>query len=264
MDKTLIKGLRVLEILATYEEPVSVSELAAACNIAKSNAHRVLKTFLTMGYVTQEPATRRYRLTLRVWSLGSKTIERLDFKREAQPFLSELNKLSGETTHLSILDRYEVIYIDKLEAVHAVRTFTHIGGRAPAYCVATGRALLAYQSEDVIAQALAETPAFNNATETDPDRLRDILNEVSRSAIAINRGGWQGGAYGLAAPIFSAANRPVAAIGISAPRERMPEDRIAELAPQIVDIACRLSIALGATDLGIYHAEGLSGRSHAS
>ncbi|MES1923747.1 IclR family transcriptional regulator [Salinisphaera sp. T31B1] len=239
--------MKVLETLADFDEPASVSELAEACGLTRSNAHRVLATFQTLGYVAQDSRSRRYHMTLRVWSLGSKAVERLDFKQEARPFLDRLNEMTGETTHLSILDDIDVIYIDKLEARHAVRTFTRIGGRAPAICVATGKAALAFSRPERIDRAIAGIEKFTDSTVTDPSALRAELDAVREQTFAVNRGEWRGGAYGLAVPIFSALDEVVAAIGISAPRDRMAEDRIEALTDEIKTIGRQLSVRLGAS-----------------
>ncbi len=64
-----------------------------------------------------------------------------------------LAEQTQETIHLSLLDRADVIYLHKIESPQPVRAYSSIGGRAPAYCVASGKALLAYQEE-----ALAHLP----------------------------------------------------------------------------------------------------------
>lgn len=248
MDKTLAKGIQVLETLADSDTPMSVSEVAEVCNLARSNAHRVLNTLLEFGYVSQDEVSKRYRMTLRVWSLGSKAVDRLNFRKEAMPFMERLNDETGETTHLSVLNELSVIYIDKLEAKHAVRTFTRIGGMAPAFCVATGRAILAFLREEIIEAAIAEAMPFTENTITEPDSLRAELSATRGRGYAVNRGEWRGGAYGLAVPIFSATNHVVAAIGISAPAERMPDERIAELVEYLKRIGTELSRNLGASE----------------
>ncbi|MDW5377766.1 IclR family transcriptional regulator [Halomonas sp. HP20-15] len=248
MDKTLVKGIHVLETIAASDSPMSVSEVAEACGLARSNAHRVLSTFLKLGYLSQDESTRRYRMTLRVWSLGSRLVDRLDFKREALAFLERLNNETGEATHLSVLNGHNVIYIDKLEAKHAVRTFTRIGGIAPAFCVATGRAMLAYQNDETIEDAIAQSTSFTENTITDHEALREELRLTRLRGYAVNRGEWRGGAYGIAVPVFSATNHVIAAIGISAPAERMSDDRIEHLAILLKELGRELSRNLGASN----------------
>jgi len=247
MDKTLVKGLGVLETLAHHDKPMAVSEVAAACDLTRSNAHRVLSTLSQLGYVNQDEVSRRYGLTLKLWALGASLVDRLNLKEVAAPFLRELNEITGETTHLSVRDGHDIIYIDKLEARHAVRTFTRIGGRAPCHCVATGKAILAFQSEAVIDQACESVVSFTQRTITDPIAVREEIYRTRERGYAINRGEWRGGAYGLAVPVQGADAKVAAAIGISAPGERMPDDRIEHLVPILKRIGAQMSQALGAT-----------------
>jgi DNA-binding IclR family transcriptional regulator len=50
MDKTLLKGLEVLEALARSEAARGVSDLARELDLTRSNAHRTLKTLCAAGY----------------------------------------------------------------------------------------------------------------------------------------------------------------------------------------------------------------------
>jgi DNA-binding IclR family transcriptional regulator len=218
MDKTIAKGLRVLETLAHQETPMAVSEVATVCDLTRSNAHR---TLAILGYVEQKPISCRYKLALKIWSLGASLIARLDIKEVATIFLCELNEVTGETTHLSVRDGHEILYIDKLEAKHAVRTFTRVGGRAPAFCVATGKAMLAFQNEVVVEQACNAIVTFTPQTTSDPIMLREELYFTRVRGYAINRGEWRGEAYGLAVPIRDVEGKVNAAIGISAPCDRL-------------------------------------------
>ena len=61
--------------------------------------------------------------------------------------MTSLVEETGESVHLAIYDSGEVVYIDKREGSQAVRAYSHVGGRAPAHCVATGKALLAFAGE---------------------------------------------------------------------------------------------------------------------
>jgi DNA-binding IclR family transcriptional regulator len=245
MDKTFAKGIRLLETLVEAGEPATVTELARRCELTKSNAHRLLATLQELGYVSQHAETKRYVPTLKLWELGATVVGRLTLREVAAPFLRELNEITGETTHLSVLDRGEIIYIDKLEAKHAVRTYTRIGGRAPAYCVATGKAMLSHQDEWLLEEVSGHLLRFTDRTLTDPIALREELYRIREQGYSLNRGEWRGGAYGLAVPVHDSTERVVAAIGISAPEDRMPQPRIDELVPILKRIGGDMSRALG-------------------
>ncbi len=58
-----------------------------------------------------------------------------------------MDTVKKETVHLVMLQRDEVIYIDKIEGHRALTIYSHIGKRAPVHCTGVGKVILAYQSE---------------------------------------------------------------------------------------------------------------------
>ena len=142
MNNTLVKGMQILEELADRKETVGVSELALQLGMGKSNVHRTLQALVELGYVVNEGGS--YRASLKMWELGARVIARLDVRQAALPAMHWLLDQSRETVHLSVLDGDQVMYVDKLDSPEPVRAYSEIGGRAPAYCVATGKVLLAW------------------------------------------------------------------------------------------------------------------------
>jgi len=245
MDKTLLKGLAMIEALAQSRNPRGVSDLATEMDLTKSNVHRVLKTLESAGYVTQIASTARYRLSLKLWELGSKVMSRLDLKREAAEAMEDLSNATRETVHLSILDGAEVIYIDKIDSPEPIRAYSMIGGRAPAYAVATGKALLAFRQFDGIA-SIPITP-FTQNTVRDARELAAELARIRSQGYAVNTGEWREGVSGVAAPIFGPDGLAEAAIGVSGPITRFQPKRVKTLVEQVVRAASDVSARLGHT-----------------
>lgn len=244
MDKTLLKGLEVLEALARSESSRGVSDLARELGLTKSNVHRTLQTLCAAGYVRKEEGAGSYECTLKLPHLAASILGRLDLKRIAQPHMQVLAATTLETVHLSVLDGAEVFYVHKIDSPQPVRAYSEISGRAPAYCVATGKALLAYQPEPVLAR-MGRLAAHTPKTLATQEALRRELAQVRAQGFAINRGEWRETVGGLAAPIFDATGRAVAAIGISGPTERLRLARIKEFTPDVLRAARRISDALG-------------------
>ena len=243
MDKTLLKGLEVLEALARSDGARGVSELARELGLTKSNVHRTLQTLVSAGYVKKnEPAD--YECTMKVPHLAAAILGRVDMKRLAEPAMQALARETLETVHLSVLDGADVFYIHKIDSPQPVRAYSEISGRAPAYCVATGKALLAFQAEDPMPR-LGRLVAHTARTITTHEALRQELAQVREQGFAINRGEWRETVGGLAAPIFDAAGRAVAAVGISGPTERMRPARTRQFTPDVLRAARRISAALG-------------------
>ncbi|MFA7503986.1 MAG: IclR family transcriptional regulator [Burkholderiaceae bacterium] len=246
MDKTLLKGLAVLEALADMQgEARIIDDVAARTGLTRSNAHRTLQTLIHAGYVERDPVDGSYRGTMKMFALGVRQQGSRDVRRIAPMYMAMLAKETGETIHLSILDGHDVIYIDKIDSVQPIRAYSMVGGRAPAHAVATGKALLAAQHEGVLEALPARLERFTRATIVDRESLKAELGRVARAGYAINRGEWREGVGGVAAPVFDGFERPIVALGISGPLERLGMARMKQFAPRVVALAAELSKAMG-------------------
>lgn len=245
MDKTLVKGLEVLEALAQSESSRGVSDLARELGLTKSNVHRTLQTLCAVGYVRKTEASGEYECTMKVPRIAAAILGRVDLKRVAEPFMQAVAASTQETVHLSILDDTDVFYVHKIDSAHPVRAYSEISGRAPAYCVATGKALLAFQDDSYLQRFGERLKAHTPRTIATQAELRQELAQVRQQGYAINRGEWRETVGGIAAPIFDSTRRPLAAIGISGPLERLRPPKVKAFTPEVVRAARDISEALG-------------------
>ncbi len=245
MAKTIAKGLNLIETLAENKDPCSVSELARLLRSPKSSVHFLLRALSERGYVEQEPDTKRYFLTLRLWEIGTRVLGRFELRRIASPYLASLAETTSETVNLAILDHGEVVYIDKIDSALPVRAYIPVGGRAPVYCTATGKAMLAYQAEDVILKLTASMKPYTDKSARNAVELRKELKRVRDVGYAFNRGESEDSVRGVAAPIWDSSGRVVAAIGVYGPAARLPPKKLNSLANAVKAASVTISVALG-------------------
>lgn len=249
MDKTLLKGLMVLDAVTDVENPSqTIDALAERVGLTRSNTHRTLQTLMHAGFVTKCDNGGGYRGGIRLFELAARQLDGLDIRRIAAPLMRELAAQTTETVHLSILDGMDVVYIDKIDSPQPIRAYSMIGGRAPAYAVATGKALLAYQHDGYM-DAFGDTLTKHTpATFTSLPLLKDELRKAVRAGYAVNRGEWRETVGGIAVTIFNALYAPVAAVGISGPLDRFTPLKIKQWAPMVQDCARQISRQLGYHD----------------
>lgn len=245
MDKTVVKAFRVLELLIEADAPVTVTRLAEATGLQKSNVHRLLTTLGALGYVRRGDNSL-YEPALKVWEMGQRVYGRLGIASVARPHLRRLVERTGESAHLAIFDRTEIVYLDRVETANPVRAYTVIGGRAPAYCTASGKALLAWQPGDTVRAVAAEIRRLTRATVADHAALVKDLASVRNAGYAINLGEFRDNVAGLAAPIAARGGEVIAAVGISGPLERLRPRKIKALAPAVVQAAEAIARAMAA------------------
>ena len=241
MNNTLNTGLRLIEILASSSRPMGITEIAKKISIGKSNAHRILQALVEDGYVLKDDASRTYRASLKIWAVGHSVLMGLNVRTVAPSFMASLLATTRETIVLSVLDGIEVIYIDKLDSPEAVHIYAPVGQRAPAFCMATGKALLAYSDAVVVQASLDSVRNYPGRSMIDPVAFEKKLREIRASGYAVNPGEWREGAWGVAAPIFDATGVAVAAIGVSGPQSRISMNMEKVIIPTVIATARNIS-----------------------
>jgi IclR family acetate operon transcriptional repressor len=169
----------------------------------------------------------------------------LGLREVARPAMLELVKITGEATHLSVLDGIDVVTIDEVESTEVLRIHWPIGTRAAAYAAANGKALLANLPADQLTQHLPDPlEAFTASTITDPGRLRAELAETRRRGYSVQRGELRTDVASIAACICDQSGRPVASLSIFMPIQRYPADGAEQLGRLVAEAAGKISAGL--------------------
>src|SRR5512147_735438 len=157
--QTIERVSSILDILGQSAQGISIRELSSAIGLPKGTTHRLLSSLSYFGYVRQDPKTRNYFLGLKFVELGQTLLSQIDLRKEAEPFLRDLAERTKETIHLVILDRNEIIYIDKVETDRnpsGLKMASSIGLRNPAHSSAVGKMMLANLPEEQLQSFLLE------------------------------------------------------------------------------------------------------------
>lgn len=245
MSKAVELALDVLESLGRRGVPTRLTELADELDQPKATMYRALATLQQRGYVGQLP-DERYRLDIRCLELGAHAADALDLRDVARPELEALNELTQENVHLALYAGGDVVYVDVVVSPQPVAPKSRIGTRAPSTSVATGRALLAFQSPAEVDRVLqGPLEPYTPATITDPSAMRDLLERVRQEGVATNEGSWREGVCGVAAPIRDHTSVIVASVGCCVPDVRFSPERREELANAVTATADRISRRIG-------------------
>ncbi len=246
--KSLLKALRVLECLAE-EEPASqtLTQLSRRLHLHVSTVHRLLVNLLRQGFVEHEATSGGYQLGFRVLRMGLRVLDRLDFRRIALPLLRDLNERTKETVHLAILQEGRAISIEKFDSPQPVSLDARLGGVMPLHCTGVGKALLAYQTEEML-HRLSKSPGLERYTAntiTSHLQLKKELARVREEGYSVDNEEAVEGLRCVAAPLFDHAGRVVGAFSVAGPAMRIPLSRIPELARLVRETSRQISLRLG-------------------
>lgn len=251
---SVLKVFSVLESLVENRK-ATLADLANLAMTSKATTHRLLNTMIELGYVEKDDDTERYGLTLKLFSLGARSIQdRSDLLWAADRVMAKLSRMTGESINLGIMDNTEerVVYTHKYDSHYNLSMQSTLGRRNPLHSTSLGKALLAWRDPNEIAERITrmkfEVSAPN--TITDKDVLLADLKVTKERGYAEEIEESEAGVRCLAVPIFDHLGRPVAAMSIAFPLFRFSEDRKPEIVQTILELGREASVSLGYKPIG--------------
>ncbi len=212
-----------------------------------STVFRLIQTLECCGLVERNRNTGKYRIGLKLLTWGSQALQTMDLRRQAEPFLQELNEKTRETVHLTIRDRDAAIYVHKFDSPIPLRIYSEIGKRAPLYCTGVGKVLLASLPEQERADWFKRNPLLKHTpnTITDKKKLERELAKINELGYALDNEEHEPHVRCVAAPILDYTGSVAAAISLTVPSVRLSQERLPSLIQQVRDTAKKISVRLG-------------------
>ncbi|MFF2409382.1 IclR family transcriptional regulator [Streptomyces sp. NPDC058092] len=243
------RALDILELFLEGDGTLSAPEITRKLQLPRTTVHELITTLAVRTYLVTVPGRPgRYRLGVRAYQLGSRYAEQLDIAAEGNEVAREVAETCDETVHVAILEDLDVIYIAKVDSIHAVRMVSAAGRRLPAHCTSVGKMLLASlpaEELDARIEEEGELVAMTRNSITDPGELRTALADIRARGIAFEHRESNPDVSCVAAPVRDRTGRVVAALSISVPMIRWSEEGEAELAELAARGAADLSARLG-------------------
>jgi IclR family pca regulon transcriptional regulator len=244
--QSLERGLAVIRAFDKDHPQLTLSEVAALTGVTRAAARRFLLTLARLGYVRAEG--RFFSLSPRVLELGYAYLSSLSLPEVAQPHLEALVAEVNESSSVSVLDGWDVVYVARVPTSRIMTVAISVGTRFPAYATSMGRVLLANLPDADLEAYLdkVQLDRLTNRTVTSPPALRSELSRVRAQGWALVDQELEEGLRAVAAPIRDRAGRVVAAINVSAHASRTSlESMRRTLVPPLVAAAARISADLG-------------------
>ena len=220
------RAAQLLVRVVESAQPPSVGELAERAGLPKSTTSRLVAALERQGLVQRLGERGRLRpgpVLLRFATRdASSTLVEL-----AAPGLRRLADASGETINLAVPGPGGVEHLAQEDTAHFVGITDWVGRRVPYEHAANGKVFLAYGGGAELTPELRRVRARGYATSIDELEL---------------------GLSAVAAPVFGPAGEALAALSISGPTNRLGPERIAQLAPLLIEEATALAERLGHRD----------------
>lgn len=217
MIQSVDRAIRVLTALQGSRR-MSLSELATRLELAPSTTHGIVRTLVEHGMVVQERGSSRYQLGPAVLRLGNVYLDTLELRSKSIPWAEDLARRTGLAVRTGVLLIDDVVIIHHEPRPDGSRQMPEVGIVIPVHASALGKAMLAFLPEDekrVLGSG--EMRSMTGETLTSPDDLREQLDDVRSSGIAVEQDEAVIGESAVASPVFDSSGTTVGAIGVVIP-----------------------------------------------
>lgn len=229
-----------IEMLATSEEPLRLSDIAQHLGIPKSAVHRILTSLTERGWVEQSH-NDTYALTLRMPLLGQRMLSRLNLTNLRQPILDRLAERTRELVRLTELRNDELVWIGSARGRRSGLVYeADMTERVVPFATANGKAWLATLPMDrairiALDAGLGARADLPKAVQT-VAALRDELDATRARGYGRALEEAEDGVAAIAVTIGDARG-VVGTMSVAAPVNRLGPERIAEVLPALKQAA---------------------------
>lgn len=246
-NQSVEKVFQIIEIMAENRGSMRLQDISTKITLPNSTVLRFLNTLLKFNYVSQNPETLKYSLTMKFCRIGNLVSSQFSIRDVVRPYMLELSEKCGESACLAIEEDMMVMYIDVVEGPDSVlRVMQRIGKKALLHCTGVGKILLLNYNTDKIDRLICEKglPAFTENTITEREKLITELDKVKAYGYSLDNEECELGARCIAVPISDFSGRVIASLSLTGPVSRMTEEKIDRIKGIIMETSKEISYKL--------------------
>jgi IclR family KDG regulon transcriptional repressor len=239
------RAFSILEFLNSSQRGWNISEMSRKLRIPKSTTHVLVSTLDQLGYIRRYQSSRRFQLSPKMFGLGRDALRTLPLPEIAIPHLQWLVQSTRLAAHVGILEKRQVVFIQKVEGPGIIKFDTYIGKCSELHCTALGKSLLAFQSEETI-QAILSKYSFHRFTKKTISTQAALLEELSRvrqNGYSMDNEEEELGVRCIASPIL-VAGKAAAAVSVTGTTSQIYPEVVDKLITTIKRLAARISASL--------------------
>lgn len=221
------RAIKVLEILSSAQQGMSLAQLASQTKVPKSTMFRILHTLHEHSVIVEDRERKLFSLGMKLLGWGNAALSRIDLKTLAHQHLLKLAHETRESFYLALLDHDEVVLVDRADTPEIWKMVTRLGSRSPFHCTATGLVIAAAMTDESVDGLLQKhgLKKFTPKTITSVPKLQKRLKEVRLLGYAVCDGEYKPDLCAIAVPLWDHSGKVVASLMTAIPSERSSKDK---------------------------------------
>lgn len=243
-DSTSVaRALAILEALDSSRRGMNVSEISRKLGLPKSSTHVIVRTLERLNYIQKPAGSRRYSLGLKAYGLGQAILQAVALAEKAHPLMGRLVEALNLTVHLAVRDKEQAICIQKLEPSGPISFDTTVGRHMPLHCTAVGKAILAFDDDDIRRDFLSKRAYMRHTprTITSAQALRRELLNIRKKGYAVDDQEEEPQVRCIGVPVLDPCKRLIAALSVTGTADQLPREKDETVAAALTMAAAALA-----------------------
>lgn len=251
----LEKGLDILEHLSRAEAGLTQAEIARVLGRSVSEIFRMLVVLQERRYIAFDTGTDRYVLTSLMFEIAHRTplIRRLT--TAAAPLMRNLAQRINQSVHLAVLAEDSVLIAGQVDPPARHVMSVRLGTRVDVWRASSGRVMMAFQTEEALAEMLACAPLPEDMPKdqllADLAAIRSRGHEIVDSFVVK-------GVVNISAPIIDHTGQAIAALTVPHIERFSDTTSFSDCCIETIECAAHLTRNLGGGVVGTRAAENFS------
>lgn len=252
--KSVARCFQILDFASDHPGPISIQEVCNELDVNSNMAFRLLASLQSSGYMTKDPTTGLYSVSLKTLKLSRNALQSQDIRKVTMPYLELLwNQFPRANVNMAVFYNNEVLMLDRIDTQSTPRTYFTPGRQLPFHCTGLGKVLTCQLTDEELDRLIAEKglPKYTQDTITDPLKLKESLAKVRMDGVARDRNEFINDDNCSAVPIIGPNGVIVAAISVSALTSNMSEEDIEGAIPKLKETAAKISYMMGYSNASV-------------
>lgn len=245
--QSIDRASQILGLFSLNRSMIGVTEIARSLNLNKSTVQGLVRALVYIGFLQRNPDTRKYQLGPRIYELGIILAGSLEINQKASQPADRLAKRIELLVRIAILDGDSALITLDAYPRSQPFIFRQFGLRAPLYCTAVGKALLAYLDRETVDEYVKRTElfAYTPTTLTNKKDLMKELELTKKRGYSVNREEHFLSRVAIGAPIFGREGRLAGSMCISGPPERILGEDHEKLVQEVKNTSLEITRHMG-------------------
>lgn len=246
----LNRYIQILEAIGGARTGLTLTEIGSRLDLRAPTVHRLVGGLKALDLVANRDGGKSYVLGMRTQSLLHSTMTVADYSPQSKMILARLVDDLGETVHLAKLNGNVVESVLMEQPRRVNHAFVQPGRELPLHAAASGKAILAFQSEEFLARYL-ERPRmrFTENTKVSASDIRREIKRVRKAGIAICDNELDSGVLSYGHPVMVKGGHVLYSIGVTGLANRLRNVPVEKVRKKLAAAAALLSKEFGAHDL---------------